>query len=363
MSETYINSYGCLTPLGNASDTYNALLEGRSALRMYPVFGEEGGDLVPLALFSKMENGCPPDWLQHIQPIIRQLPDQPWGTARFPVILTGSNFGVGSLYSYRVTGDSGFLAYTQIQQNLDLLRDLAGWGPHCHVVSDACVSAHMGMDLADKLLQSSSIEQALIFSMDFISPFVAAGFYSLKILNGQHPMPFHAGDSGAIALGEGAAFAVFSREKASFCARTHALWNEMFHFTGNNPDGTGFSAMASVLSQELGGRRIWIKGHGTGTLETGKLEAEFLAAAFPEAPLVSWKGALGHTLGSCGLVELALACCSMEKGMAPGCVGSAKPFFTDNVAETSFSTESFDGVLCCANAFGGAHAGLLLSYE
>ena len=31
------------------------------------------------------------------------------------------------------------------------------------------------------------------------------------------------------------------------------------------------------------------------------------AACFPGAPVVSWKGSLGHTLGSCGLVELAVA--------------------------------------------------------
>jgi 3-oxoacyl-(acyl-carrier-protein) synthase len=107
---------------------------------------------------------------------------------------------------------------------------------------------------------------------------------------------------------------------------------------------------------------VWLKGHGTGTLEAGRLESTALATAFPEASLVAWKGSLGHTLGSCGLVELALACEAIRTGLAPGTVGGARPAFQPTVAIDSFATSDTDGVVCASNAFGGAHAAFLLGH-
>jgi len=106
-----------------------------------------------------------------------------------------------------------------------------------------------------------------------------------------------------------------------------------------------------------------VKGHGTGTLEAGRLEAEVLARQFPSAPLTGWKGALGHTLGSCGLVELAVALAALRGGRIPGTVGSAAPCYTDTVALAPFASTGFDGAVLTSNAFGGAHAAMLLTHD
>jgi 3-oxoacyl-(acyl-carrier-protein) synthase len=203
----------------------------------------------------------------------------------------------------------------------------------------------------------------LVFSFDFVSPFVAGGFHSLKILNGDLPAPYAVRETGSIGLGDGAAFAVLSREAGPFHLAAHALHNEMFHFTGNQPGGAGFATCAAAIGETTGGRRIWVKGHGTGTLEAGRLEAEAFARQFPGAPLVSWKGSLGHTLGSCGLVELAITLAALRGGRIPGTVGGAAPCFTDAVALTPFAAEEFDGVILSSNAFGGAHAAMLLVHD
>jgi 3-oxoacyl-[acyl-carrier-protein] synthase-1 len=148
---------------------------------------------------------------------------------------------------------------------------------------------------------------------------VAGGFHSLKILNGEFPAPYAARDTGAIGLGDGAAFAVLARGAGPGRIAAHAFGNELYHFTGNRPDGSGFDAAAGAMAAAAGGRRVWVKGHGTGTLEAGRLEAEAFARHFPDAPLVGWKGSLGHTLGSCGLVELAIALAALR---APGAAGA-----------------------------------------
>jgi 3-oxoacyl-(acyl-carrier-protein) synthase len=157
---------------------------------------------------------------------------------------------------------------------------------------------------------------------------------------------------------------VLSRAAAPFQLAAHAFHNEMFHFTANQPEGSGFAIVASAIAAAVGGRRVWIKGHGTGTLEAARLEAESLARQFPGAPLTGWKGGLGHTLGSCGLVELAVTLAALRgpEGKIPGTVGGAIPSYTDTVALEPFASAGFDGVILASNAFGGAHAAMLLTH-
>ncbi len=88
-----------------------------------------------------------------------------------------------------------------------------------------------------------------------------------------------------------------------------------------------------------------------------------MAACFPGAPLVGWKGALGHTLGSCGLVELAVAAESIRRGKAPGTIGTSGPCYSPEVATEPFDLSEYSGVVLNAFAFGGAHYACLLTYD
>jgi hypothetical protein len=358
-----IESCDCLTPLGDATATAGALVAGRRALAFHPVLGRDGGDGVPLALFGAMDETLPPRWLPELRRLARGIPPGPWGFARTPVIVTSSNFGVGSLYAFTRDRDARHVAHGTPFAAVDLVREEMGWGAQLHVFSHACVTAHLGLAHAARLLQAGVADRVLVFSFDFVSPFVAGGFHSLKILNGVMPAPYAIREAGAIGLGDGAAFAVLTRERAAFQLAAHAFHNEMFHFTGNQPDGAGFTACAAAIAAAAGGRRVWLKGHGTGTLEAGRIEAEAFDRRFPGAPLVSWKGSLGHTLGSCGLVELAIALAALRAGRIPGTVGGAAPCFTGAVALEAFAAAGFDGAILASNAFGGAHAAMLLTHD
>jgi 3-oxoacyl-(acyl-carrier-protein) synthase len=350
-------------PLGDAAATTAALLAGTRALKLTPVLGRDGGDLVPLALLGPMDETLSPRWLPDLRRLAGQIPAGAWGSASAPVIVTSSNFGAGGLYAFTRDRDPRHLAHSTPFASVELLQREFGWGEHVHIFSHACVTAHLGLAHAARLLHAGVATRVLVFSFDFVSPFVAGGFHSLKILNGTLPAPYAARDTGAIGLGDGAAFAVLTREAGPFRLAAHALHNEMFHFTSNQPDGAGFAACAAAIAAAAGDRRVWVKGHGTGTLEAGRLEAEIIARQFPGAPLTGWKGSLGHTLGSCGLVELAIAIEALRRGRIPGTVGGAAPSFTDAVALESFASDGFDGAILTSNAFGGAHAAMLLTHD
>ncbi len=365
MLPTGIQACGCVTGFGEAESTVGALLEDRSALRLRPVLGPDGGDAVPIALIGAEDMGelLPPRWLSVLRGLVSTVPAGPWGSSRHPVVVTSSNFGVGSLYAYLGSRDPGHLAHGAPFACGELLQREFGWEDQVHILSHACVSAHVGLLHATRLLHAGLADRVLVLTFDFVSPFVAGGFHSLKILNSEMPAPFADRATGSIGLGDGAAFAVLSRESAPFRIGAQFMHNEMHRFTGNRTDGSGFAAAAGAMAVASSGRRVWVAGHGTGTLEAGRLEAEACAAALPNAPLVSWKGSLGHTLGSCGLVEMALAIEATRLGRAPGTVGGAAPCFADSVALDPFPTGGYDAAVISGNAFGGAHAALLLLHD
>jgi 3-oxoacyl-(acyl-carrier-protein) synthase len=363
-----LEAAGCLTALGDARATHTALLRGKIGLRALPVLGADGGELVPLAVAAGrgFDETAPPNWLTAVRTLSAAIPGEGWGGAQRPVFVTSSNFGVGSLHAYRRHGDPAHLAYGTPHACVEWLARELGWESNVATLSHACVSAHLGLLLATRTLEAGLAERALVFSFDFISPFVTGGFHALKILNAGFPAPYADRPNGSIGLGDGAAFAVLARASGGtggdFTLAAQNLHNEMHHFTANRADGAGFAACLAPVRAAASGRRLWLKGHGTGTLEAGRLESTALATVFPGAPLVSWKGSLGHTLGSCGLVELALACESIRAGRAPGTLGSGAPSFQPCVALESFSTHETDAVVCASNAFGGAHAAFLLSH-
>jgi hypothetical protein len=360
-----IAAVDCDTALGDAAATARALLAGQRALTLQPVLGEDGGDDVPLARLPEREmtETVLPNWLPHLDRLVARVPAAPWGTARHPVYFTSSNFGVGSLHAYQRGGDTAHLVYGTPFGAVERLKRRFGWGDNSAILSHACVSAHLGLLQAARILGAGLAEEALVFSFDFISPFVTGGFHALKILNGEMPAPYADRPTGSIGLGDGAAFAVLRRGRGEFQLSGQSLHNEMHHFTANRDDGAGFAACLGPLAEFARGRRLWVKGHGTGTREAGRLEAEAASRFFPDAPLVSWKGSLGHTLGSCGLVELAVAAAALRAGRIPGTVGSTPPCFPGHVATAAFSAAPFDGAILAANAFGGAHAACLLSRD
>jgi hypothetical protein len=366
-----IDACDCLTPFGDAKATVEALLAEKVALQMHPVLGRDGGDAVPLALMGAMDESVSPRWLPEVQRLVARMPqhETSWGSARAPVVVTSSNFGVGSIYAFSRDRDARHLKHGPPFATVEFLQREFGWGDHVTVFSHACVTAQLGLAHAARLLHAGVADRVLVFSFDFVSPFVAGGFHSLKILNGTMPAPFAVREVGAIGLGDGAAFAVLKRdaEPREFRIEAHALHNEMHHFTANQADGAGFTACLEAMAATTKGRRVWVKGHGTGTLEAGRLEAEAVARTFPGAPLVSWKGSLGHTLGSCGLVELAITLAALRGTNAtqkvPGTVGGSAPCFTDQVALAPFSAAEFDAVVLTSNAFGGAHAGMVVGHD
>ncbi|MCC5835279.1 MAG: hypothetical protein JJU20_11130 [Opitutales bacterium] len=360
----YLQAFDCHTGLGSADETLQGLLAGRVALELQSVSAEPGGEQVPLALRQPTRKVTPPRWWADLLSLLASIPENDWGSARRPVIISSSNFGIDHLYQIGTGLGPGDRArnWATTHGIVAQLQRHFNWGDALHVVSHACVSAQIALCLASEWIETGSVEEVLIVSFDYVGPFVSCGFNSLKILNSGMPAPYRDQEVGSIGLGDGAAWATFSKRQAPWKLEATSLWNEMYQFTANDPSGEGFDAVLQPLSEILSQRKFWVKGHGTGTLEAGRLEAGAVARLFPDKPLVGWKGSLGHSLGSCALVELVLALNGHAEGRVPGTVGSSAPFFSEAVCADPVDVRSMDSVLLLCNAFGGAHGALLISH-
>ncbi|MGE9295072.1 MAG: hypothetical protein ACQKBV_02120, partial [Puniceicoccales bacterium] len=361
-TDIFLHACDCRTPLGDARETWARLLDGEIALRPeVPLWDSE--ERVPLALMGAMDDLATPRWLAPSAELLRGAPDRPWGTARYPVVVTSSNFGIDQMLAAHRTGEEHFQEHATAMRAVNAIAKAQGWGPNRTIISNACVSAQLGLLHAQRLLENDLADEALVFSFDFLSHFVVGGFHALKILNADFPQPYAARESGAIGLGDGLGYAVLSREKSPYRLAAVATHSEFHHMTGNDPSGTGFDAVIAPMREAAQSRPVFIKGHGTGTLEAGQLEAEAAHRTFPEARLASWKGSLGHTLGSCGIVELAITKIAFDENRAPGNVGAAAPYFAPNVEPGPIDLTHCAGAILLSSAFGGAHAAHLLTRD
>lgn len=360
-SDVFLHACACRTALGNTRESWQALVDGQVALRPTQPL-PEAEERVPLALTGDLCAYAPPRWLEPSIELLQTAPDLPWGDPRHPVVITSSNFGIDQMLAFHQGKDDACRHRATAVSAAGAIAERLGWGPNRAIISNACVSAQLGMIHAERLLANDLADQVLVFSFDYLSHFVVGGFLSLKILNNDFPQPYADRESGSIALGDGAGYVVLSREPSAFRLAASSSHSEFHHMTGNDPSGAGFEAVFQPLAAATS-ENVWVKGHGTGTLEAGRLESAAALAAFPNAPLVSWKGSLGHTLGSCGIVELAIAVESFHANCAPGTVGSSGPLVSPNAQAAPFALDDFGGVVLISSAFGGAHIGHLLIRE
>lgn len=237
------------------------------------------------------------------------------------------------------------------------------------VVSNACASGAIALDIASDLLKSNRCDRVIIAGYDSVSRFVATGFHSLGALSEQPARPFDRNRSG-LSLGDAAGLVVLERSAQtsgqSVIIRGTGGSNDANHRTGPSRTGDGLVRAASEALTRAGLRPAdigAIKCHGTATNYNDAMEAKALFALFGNScpPAVSIKGALGHTSGGGSLVECLIASTWFDTMNIPPTAGFSVLGVDEPVA-ISNSPQDFSKpfVLCLAAGFGGVNAAVVL---
>jgi 3-oxoacyl-[acyl-carrier-protein] synthase I len=197
--------------------------------------------------------------------------------------------------------------------------------------SMACVSSSHALVVGAKLLEQNKIKRAIIVGFEPLLNLTLQGFSSLLLYDQERCRPFCLLRSG-MQIGEGAAAVILERGEANAALRPKYrftggyLYNDTASLTSAGVDGELVKDViehtlnkAGVAAADI----VAIKAHGTGTRDNDLSEGRGMVKVFGEKlpPVVSLKGAIGHSLGSAGAIETALwlSCC--EEGFIPRSFG------------------------------------------
>ncbi len=240
-------------------------------------------------------------------------------------------------------------------------------------VSAACASSTIAVARAAGMITSGRADSVLVACLDLVTEFVFSGFSCIGALSPVPGMPFDL-NRGGLSLGEGgAALLLMSETRAQkegrSCLGRIAGWGaagDSAHITAPARDGCGLIRAVSSALDMAGiqpGRVAAILAHGTGTVYNDSMELTAFEQVFDKRnmPVVSIKGAIGHTLGAAGGIEVAMGLQMLLEQTAPPTVGFTDPEgWAGGRVKTESQAISGDYLLTTNSGFGGINAALIL---
>ena len=196
------------------------------------------------------------------------------------------------------------------------------FGCPAYAVSGACASGPLALAEAGRAIADGSTRCVLVLGGDRLAPFVLDGFAGLKATDALSCRPF-AADRGGTVLSETAAAVVIDDGSGPLYLQGWGQSLDAHHLTGPCRDGAGLLRACIAACRNTEPPRLVIA-HGTATIANDEAEAAAYAAWCPTVPITAWKDGLGHSLGACGLSEVALAADAWVNagGRLPGLRGS-----------------------------------------
>ena len=366
-----------VTAYGRGIDAaWQGLLSGRTALAYSDRIAFPGGsDKTPLGIVPDVDRRSGPAVLQMLEPMLRGLlPQIPADTLILLATTTGE---IEYLEAATLKqADASGIEASDPGRLIEKLCALCGL-PRGRIFSAACASSTIALAQAAALISSGVEESVLVIACDAVSEFVYSGFSTMNALDPVGARPFDR-DRQGLNLGEAAAVALLMSDARAVRERRTVLgriagWaasNDASHVT--RPDTTGGQlARAIRRSMERAGvgpdQIGFISAHGTGTGYNDAMEMAALRGIFSARPVFSVKGALGHTLGAAGLLEVLVCLRALSEGVVPPAVGLRRP---DDCASgwvtecpTQLAPDGCRVALTTNSGFGGINAALVLALD
>jgi 3-oxoacyl-[acyl-carrier-protein] synthase II len=237
----------------------------------------------------------------------------------------------------------------------------------------ACATGIWAIAQGVELIRTGQCRRVLAGAVEApITPLTLAGFEQMGALAKTGAYPFDRDRQGMV-LGEGGAILVL--ESAELAAQRSAqVYGQILGF-GLSADGYHISApkvnsQAAIAAMQqclrhsqLDPTQIdMIHAHGTATPLNDRNEAGLIQYLFSQrVPVISTKGATGHTLGASGALGIAFCLLALQQQLLPPCVGLSQPEFDLNFVVTP-RLVSLQHALCLSFGFGGQNAAIALRH-
>lgn len=183
---------------------------------------------------------------------------------------------------------------------------------HGELISSACASGGAAIARAARLIQAGWGTRAIVIGVDFLNNFLIQGFASIKALSTDPCRPYDEGRTG-LSLGEAIGVIFLEKsDKPGIYLTGFGLSCDAHSLIRPPEDGSGLvlairRALGYTKPGPIDRKEVPVDaicGHGTGTIANDAMELAGIRNCFTEAPpLFGIKGATGHTLGSCGVLD------------------------------------------------------------
>jgi len=209
------------------------------------------------------------------------------------------------------------------------VRDRFNLGGEEYSFNTACSSSANALMMAANMIAAGRYEHAVVLGVEVANQLSLQGFNSMMLLSQGACRPFDANRDGT-SLGEAVSAVILSRETSG---QSRFGSDKSFYFLGgaNRCDTQSVTsshadAIAQVMRRALQNAGLHpkdvdlIKAHGTSTANNDLAEGIAMRQVFDDKvpPFTSLKPYLGHTLGACGVAELAVLLATIRQGFAPG---------------------------------------------
>lgn len=373
---------GVVSALGNGvAANLQALYAGRDGCREQLLSEFTPPVSVPYCAVADApaEAGARLAWLldNALQELLTEHPLSDDERRKLPLFIGSSGYGIGigeEFYRRQHQNNPADAmplpldGFTQISSHLRQQHQLRGAD---YAFNTACTATGNALLAAISALEAGECDHALVIGLETYNATTLGGFYGMQLLATQGMKPFDFRRNGLV-LGEGCGMLLLRRRAAGESGLSllgGASRCDTYSISASNPDG---STIAEVMQDALDTCRVShdaikaIKAHGTATPLNDDSEAAGMRRLFGAdtiPPFFSLKAALGHTLGSCGVIETLLTAACLQRGLLPASCGFSEADPALGVVPMQQPLAAGEGnYLLNFFGFGGNNCSLLLRY-
>ena len=222
-----------------------------------------------------------------------------------------------------------------------------GLNGYTMTMSTACTSSANGVLQANDLIKSGAFEYVVVIGLEVFSKMMSDGFSSMGLLSLNPQRPFDERRD-SLVLGEAIAGVLVGVDESLWSVDGGYSNCNSNTITAAGEDGDEFYEVISsaLASLALDAKDITcIKAHATSSVSNDLAEINAISRVFDEdVVFTALKPYIGHTLGACGVLELAIFMGSIDAGFIPKTINtneSIMPKYAPIYEEMSCSSGTF----------------------
>ena len=209
-----------------------------------------------------------------------------------------------------------------------------GLYPFSMTISTACTSSVNALLEARNFINSGICDYAVVVGVEIFSQMMSDGFSSMNLLSNSMQRPFDVNRDGLV-LGETISAVLVGKEDSLWKLRGGYSNCHSQNITSVSTEGEEYTQVmqeAMRLSCIDTSDITALKAHATSTPANDIAEINAVKRLFePGFDFTALKPYVGHTLGACGILELALFMACIDEGFLPKTLNHKEPIFQEYV--------------------------------